>query len=422
MAAYAAWMTLLVLAYYGLPGMRVAVWGLLALSGVAAIVVGVILNRPARRAPWLLLAAANLSFAAGQLSFLVAAQVRHQALPFPSFADVLYLATYPLYAAGLLIFIRRRTPDREPAQPDRRADPDRGPGPAVVDVPDPALRAQPAAVLAAEERRHRLPARRRAGAGHAGPAARAGAGGGSGPSSCSPSARSACWPPTWPSARSSCTARSTSARSTDLGWAVFYAAWGAAALHPTMAELTEPVTRPQAPSSAGPAHPAHAGLADRPGGTVRRGRRHRVHDAGVIAVFSALLYMLVLSRLADVAAAHRRTLARSPGPAAGRGGPGGRGHGGAGRQRGPVRGGLTDWAPAAHDGRARRARRQHPAAVGAPPDEPPVPDGAARRPGATAGSRCSNGPEPTLLAGQRGDRVERPALPLPCRTGRPVIP
>ena len=27
----------------------------------------------------------------------------------------------------------------------------------------------------------------------------------------------------------------------DLGWAVFYGGWGAAALHPTMTELTEPV-------------------------------------------------------------------------------------------------------------------------------------------------------------------------------------
>ena len=31
----------------------------------------------------------------------------------------------------------------------------------------------------------------------------------------------------------------------DLGWALFYAAWGAAALHPSMTELTEPVPRQQ---------------------------------------------------------------------------------------------------------------------------------------------------------------------------------
>ncbi len=71
---------------------------------------GLVLNRPARKAPWLLLAAALSCFAAGQLSFLIAAQLQ-VALPFPSFADVLYLSCYPLYAAGLLIFIYWRTPD-----------------------------------------------------------------------------------------------------------------------------------------------------------------------------------------------------------------------------------------------------------------------------------------------------------------------
>ena len=109
MAAYAAWMTLLLVAYYAVPGIRVGAWGLLALSGVAAIVAGVVLNRPASRAPWLLLAAANLCFAVGQQSFLVVTEIRHQILAFPSFADLFYLASYPLYAIGLLIFIRRRS-------------------------------------------------------------------------------------------------------------------------------------------------------------------------------------------------------------------------------------------------------------------------------------------------------------------------
>ena len=95
MAAYAAWMTLLLVAYYALPGIRVGAWGLLALSGVAAIVAGVVLNRPASRAPWLLLAAANLCFAVGQQSFLVVTEIRHQTLAFPSLADLFYLASYP---------------------------------------------------------------------------------------------------------------------------------------------------------------------------------------------------------------------------------------------------------------------------------------------------------------------------------------
>src|SRR6266478_10062692 len=105
-------MTLLIAAYYLLPRVRVETWGLIGLSGVIAIVAGVVVNRPARKAPWLLLAGANLSFTAGQVSFLVLTQIGAK-VPFPSFADVLYLATYPLYAAGLLIFIWWRSPERD---------------------------------------------------------------------------------------------------------------------------------------------------------------------------------------------------------------------------------------------------------------------------------------------------------------------
>ena len=113
LTGYFIWLTLLVAAYYGLPRLRVEAWGLIGLSGVVAIVAGVVINRPARKAPWLLLAGANLSFTAGQVSFLVLTQIMGAKVPFPSFADVLYLVTYPLYAAGLLIFIWWRTPDRD---------------------------------------------------------------------------------------------------------------------------------------------------------------------------------------------------------------------------------------------------------------------------------------------------------------------
>ncbi len=68
-------------------------------------------GQPARRAPWLLLAAANACFVAGQLSFLVAERFG-VVLAFPSFADVLYLMEYLLYGAAALVFIRFRTPER----------------------------------------------------------------------------------------------------------------------------------------------------------------------------------------------------------------------------------------------------------------------------------------------------------------------
>ena len=110
LSGYAVWVALLIGLYYGLDGVRITAWGLISLSGILAIVAGLVINRPARKAPWILLAAGLSCFAAGQMSFLLAKHLQ-VALPFPSFADVLYLSCYPLYAVGLLMFIYWRTPD-----------------------------------------------------------------------------------------------------------------------------------------------------------------------------------------------------------------------------------------------------------------------------------------------------------------------
>ncbi len=310
MAAYAAWMVVLACGYFLLPGSRAVCWGLLALSGVLAIVAGVVINRPAAPAAWLLLAAANLSFAIGQTSFLVIIGIRHESLPFPSAADAFYLGTYPIYAAGLLIFIRRRG-----AGHDRRS---------LLDaltvtvslallswlylilpyVHNPALSWQQKAVsiaypigdvlVLAMLARLLLPGTWRTrslqlltlgslgllasdvsfgllqlyGSFHVGTA-------------------------------------------TDLGWIVFYAAWGAAALHPSMARLTEPITPSQPPSSLFRLVLIMLAALVAPGVLFVESFDPTVIDAGVIAVCSALLYLLVLSRLADVASALRRALARA---------------------------------------------------------------------------------------------------------------
>jgi len=307
---YALWMALLIVGYYALPGLRIVTWTALGLSGVVAIVAGVLLNRPSRKAPWLLLGAANLSFAVGQLIFLVYGVLK-EVLPFPSVADVLYLATYPLYAVGLLIFIRWRTAGR-----DRRSLLDAltlSCGLALLSwvylilpyvhnssltsvqkafsvaypLGDVLVLAMLARLLAPGSGRVRCVQLLALGTVgllvsdvvfgliqlydppfHNGTIA-------------------------------------------DLGWALFYTAWGAAALHPSMAELTKPV---RAPSAEGPRlrltmlmiasliAPAVLLIEAIQGGGPR--------DAGVIAVFSAVLYLLVISRLADAAASQRRALDR----------------------------------------------------------------------------------------------------------------
>ena len=83
LGGYTAWMALLIAAYYGLPGLRVATWGLIGLSGTAAIVVGVVLNRPSRKTPWLLLAAGQASFVAGQVQLPDRPAHRRRSSPSP---------------------------------------------------------------------------------------------------------------------------------------------------------------------------------------------------------------------------------------------------------------------------------------------------------------------------------------------------
>src|ERR1700730_17315068 len=109
LAVYAAWMALLVVAHYTLAWQRTGTAALIELSGVAAMVAGVYINHPARRTPWLLLAAANLTGTAGAVSPRVHATVTRARVPFPSFADVVFLASCPLYVAGLAMFIRSRS-------------------------------------------------------------------------------------------------------------------------------------------------------------------------------------------------------------------------------------------------------------------------------------------------------------------------
>jgi diguanylate cyclase (GGDEF)-like protein/PAS domain S-box-containing protein len=291
--------------YYALPGLRAGIWGLIGLTGVAAVVAGVVIHRPAYPAPWLLLATGLASFTAGS----VVEQVMGSKLSFPSYADGLYLITYPLSAAGLLIFIRRRTPGR-----DRRSLIDAmtlTAGLALLSwiylilpyaneqgqswlqksvtiaypLGDVLLLAMIARLLAPGTARNRCVQLLTLGAVgelaadvsfgllqvhgsfHLGTVV-------------------------------------------DLGWVFVYGAWGAAALHPTMTELTRPVTRRLVEVSAVRLTVLLLASLIAPVVLLVQAIQTREARDGVIAVFSAILFLLVLSRLWDVAASHRRALRR----------------------------------------------------------------------------------------------------------------
>jgi diguanylate cyclase (GGDEF)-like protein/PAS domain S-box-containing protein len=89
---------------------------LLGLSGVVAIVAGIKLHGPGARAAWWLFAAGQFLFFSGDLYTYSYPKLTGADVEFPSIGDALYLAVYPVLIAGLFVLIKRRNP-----RPDRSA-------------------------------------------------------------------------------------------------------------------------------------------------------------------------------------------------------------------------------------------------------------------------------------------------------------
>jgi hypothetical protein len=106
---YLVWMLALTAAFYAFPSWHLVLWSSLALSSAAAIAAGVLMHRPSHRLPWWLLAIAVTVFAAGDTTYNVLTTLLDEPNPFPSLADVFYLAMYPISAAGLVLLVRLRT-------------------------------------------------------------------------------------------------------------------------------------------------------------------------------------------------------------------------------------------------------------------------------------------------------------------------
>ncbi|MCW2929843.1 MAG: hypothetical protein JWM19_805, partial [Actinomycetia bacterium] len=111
---YAAWAAALIVIMITLPGLGHAMWGLLAGTGALAILIGVARNRPSTKAPWLLLAIASLLSISGHATQAILTD-NMVSTPVPGFAAILYLLSFPFYVAGFVAFIRARGPI-----PDRR--------------------------------------------------------------------------------------------------------------------------------------------------------------------------------------------------------------------------------------------------------------------------------------------------------------
>ena len=89
------------------------VFNLIGFSGVVAVVAGVRMHRPAAPFAWYLIALGLALFVSGDVIAYNYKALLGTALPFPSIADPVYLAVYPVTVAGLLLLIRRRNPGRD---------------------------------------------------------------------------------------------------------------------------------------------------------------------------------------------------------------------------------------------------------------------------------------------------------------------
>ena len=88
-------------------------YDLVGLSAVAAIQVGVRVNRPERPLPWHLFCLGQSMFVLGDLTLNVYENVLDVEAPFPSLSDAFWLSGYPILAGGLVLLIRSRAPGRD---------------------------------------------------------------------------------------------------------------------------------------------------------------------------------------------------------------------------------------------------------------------------------------------------------------------
>jgi len=96
--------------YFALPGdlLKDALYLIIGAVATVLIVVGVRMHRPAAARGWYLVAAANGCFVAADSVFNAYDILLQGAIPFPSIADAIYLAGYPLLFAGILRICSRR--------------------------------------------------------------------------------------------------------------------------------------------------------------------------------------------------------------------------------------------------------------------------------------------------------------------------
>lgn len=99
----------------------------------------------------------------------------------------------------------------------------------------------------------------------------------------------------------------------EFGWLLLYLAWGAAGLQPSMAQLSEPVEVEQGEISRPWVMLLILATMIAPAILLIESLTGRIRDGAMLAITSAVVFSLVLSRFGDVLAVHRQTVRREKG-------------------------------------------------------------------------------------------------------------
>ena len=295
---YVAVMALLTVVHYAHPGSRTWTADAMDALAAAAILAGTIVNRPARSAPWMLLAAANLAaFGSADAD-----------------AGAVSVLKYPLIIVALLIFIRSRATGRDLRESVDALVP--AVGLAMLawfllitpDAPYPPLtwplRLLSVTFLVGDLLVVITLARLLAPGTLGGLSAALLTLGTLGLV-----ASDAAYVANNLVGGASTTPTGTVA---EVGWLVGYLTWGAAALHPSMTELTRPVEQRELNVSTPAASMVVLRVASliTPVALFVQSWVHRDGIEGWVAIACGALYGMMLSRLWDVAASYRRSLVR----------------------------------------------------------------------------------------------------------------
>ena len=292
------------------PG-QVPAWSLLGLSAVVAIAYGVRRNRPNAPMAWWLLCGGVLLFIAGDTSYKFWHQIMgQQQIPFPSFIDAVYILMYPLLAAGLLLLARAWVPGGDRASLLDSVTITLGVGllswtfligPSVRGSGGVLVRLTAAGYPLGDILVLAMLAHLWSAGGLRNTAGRLLAIGAVGTLVADSFYGLANLHPSW---------NWHDGNPVDIGWIIFYACWGAAALHPSMRALSEPRPAAAPRTSRGRLVLLAATSLIAPAVLLVESSLGKPVDATVIAVVAGVMFLLVLMRMAGLVRDHQQALTR----------------------------------------------------------------------------------------------------------------